>query len=100
MAREPAVAVLDIGKSNVKLALADLASGKVVAMRTMPNVVLRDGPYPHFDVERIWGWVLAGLAEFAAEAPVAAISTTTHACAFALLGRDGLALPVLDYEHD
>ena len=75
MAREPAVAVLDIGKSNAKLALADLVSGKVVAMRTMPNVVLRDGPYPHFDVERVWEWLLAGLAEFAAEAPI-----DHHAC--------------------
>ena len=100
MAREPAVAVIDLGKSNAKLALADLATGKVIGIRTMPNVILRDGPYPHFDVERIWDWVLAGLAEFAGEAHIVAISTTTHACAFALLGRDGLALPVLDYEYD
>ena len=48
----------------------------------------------------MWDWLLAGLAEFAGEASITAISTTTHACAFALLGRDGLALPVLDYEHD
>ena len=77
-----------------------MATGKVIAVRTMPNVVLRDGPYPHFDVERIWEWLLAGLTAFAGDAPIEAISTTTHACAFALLGRDGLVLPVLDYEYE
>ena len=100
MERDPAVAVLDVGKSNVKLALVDLASRAVVAIRTTGNAVLRDGPYPHSDVERIWTWMLEGLAVLRDRAEIVAITATTHGAAFALLAGDRLALPVLDYEHD
>ncbi|HZP20364.1 MAG TPA: FGGY family carbohydrate kinase [Bauldia sp.] len=100
MERVPAVAVLDIGKSNVKLALVDLDTRKALAVRTTGNAVLRDGPYPHYDVERIWAFLLDGLSAFRAGAEIVAISTTTHGAAFALLAGDELALPVLDYEHD
>src|SRR5258708_8906215 len=93
-----AVAVFAVGKSNAKLALVDLASHAVLATRTTQNVVRGDGPYPHFDVERLWTWLLAGLAEFACQANVSAISTTTHRACFALTAAGGLALPILAYE--
>jgi len=93
-----AVAVFDVGKSNAKLALVDLASRAVIADRTTPNIVRRDGPYPHFDVERLWSWLLDGLAEFGRQARISVISTTTHGACFALTAGDGLALPILDYE--
>ena len=42
------VAVIDIGKTNVKLALVDMGELSEIAVVTRPNVV-RDGPpYPHF----------------------------------------------------
>jgi len=95
---QKAVAVLDIGKSNAKLALLDLDTREMLAIRTRKNAVLPGPPYPHFDVEGIWDWFLEGLAEFSRKAEIAAISTTTHGAAIAVLGEDGLALPVLDYE--
>jgi sugar (pentulose or hexulose) kinase len=98
MSRDPAVAVIDIGKSNAKLALVDQATRGVVAVRTTANAVVNDGPYPHYDVERLWGWIIGGLVAFARDAEITAISVTTHGACFALLTGDQLALPVLDYE--
>ena len=100
MAREPAIAVFDIGKSNAKLALVDAASRNVIAIRTTAVVVINDGRYPHYDVDRLWDWLIDGLRVFAATAEVTAISVTTHGACFVLLSGDRLALPVLDYEHD
>jgi sugar (pentulose or hexulose) kinase len=93
-----AVAVFDVGKSNAKLALVDLPALQVMAIRTTANPVSRDGPYPHVDVDRLWRWLLDGLAEFAAKAHVSTIATTTHGACFALTAGDALALPILDYE--
>ncbi len=45
VARDPAVAVIDIGKSNAKLALVDLATRDVIAMQTTANAVVGSGPY-------------------------------------------------------
>ena len=92
------VAVLDVGKSNVKLALVDMAGPAVIASRSMPNRVRTDGPYPHFDLESLWAWLLAGLRELSAVRRIDAIATTTHGACFVLLAGDGLALPALDYE--
>ena len=41
-----AIAVFDVGKSNAKLTLVELDSQAVIASRTTPNIVRRDGPYP------------------------------------------------------
>lgn len=96
----PCVAVLDVGKTNVKVALVDAASLREVASRRMPNRP-RAGPYPHADVEAQWGFILTSLRELAAEGPVEAVSVAAHGATAALIDERGaLALPVLDYEHD
>ena len=93
------VAVIDIGKTNAKLALVDLDTLSEVAVRTTPNTVLPGGLYPNYDCDRLWSFIVDGLASFQKETPVDAISVTTHGVAAALLGADGvLAMPVLDYE--
>lgn len=93
------VAVIDIGKTNAKLALVDLGTLSEIAVRTTPNTVLSGGLYPHFDCGRIWAFILDGLAALNRETSIDAISVTTHGCAAALLDHSGeLALPVLDYE--
>lgn len=92
-----ALIVLDIGKTNVKLALVD-AAGKLLAEERRPNAILTDGPYPHHDVDGIWDWMLATCRGFAGMAQVTAIVPVTHGATAALVDRDGLVLPVLDYE--
>ncbi|SEN25408.1 Sugar (pentulose or hexulose) kinase [Loktanella fryxellensis] len=95
------VAVIDIGKTNVKLALVDLVTGAEVAVVTRPNAVRVAPPYPHFDVEGYWDFLLDALATFHATHGVDGISVTTHGACAALLDAGGaLATPVLDYEHD
>jgi sugar (pentulose or hexulose) kinase len=95
------IAVIDIGKTNAKLALVDRAAMVELAVLTRPNRVLAGPPYPHFDVEGHWAFLLDGLAQFQASHGVDGISITTHAACAALLAANGsLAAPVLDYEHD
>ena len=95
------IAVIDIGKTNAKLALVDLGNLTELAVITRPNAVLPGPPYPHFDTEGLWDFILRGLKTLHQTHRIDAISITTHGAAAAFLGYDGrLAAPVLDYEHD
>jgi len=94
------IAVVDIGKTNAKLALVDLATCTEVAVVTRPNTVLPGPPYPHFDTEGHWAFLLDALRDMHRDHGIDAISVTTHGAAGALLdGQGGLAAPILDYEH-
>jgi sugar (pentulose or hexulose) kinase len=94
------IAVIDVGKTNAKLALVDAATLAEVAVVTRPNTPLQGPPYPHFDLEGHWAFFLHHLARFHAQHGVDAISVTTHGAAAVLLDADGtLATPMLDYEH-
>lgn len=55
------IAVLDIGKTNAKVLVADLGSGAEEVLARTPNAVMRDGPYPHHDLKRLWDFALSGL---------------------------------------
>ena len=92
-----ATAVLDIGKTNVKLALF-APDGALLWERSTPNRVLPAPPYPHADVDAIWVFLIDALREAAAAYDIGAIVPTTHACAGAFVDDAGLTLPVLDYE--
>lgn len=94
------VAVIDIGKTNAKLALVDLVSLRELAVVTRPNTVLPGPPWPHFDVDGIWDFLLGAMARLHQRYGIHAISITTHGACAALIGHDGkLAAPILDYEH-
>ncbi|MBO6719793.1 MAG: FGGY-family carbohydrate kinase [Rhizobiaceae bacterium] len=95
------VAVIDIGKTNAKLALVDLATRTELTALKQPNRVKTDGVYPHFDIDAIWSFILDGLGKLGRDYPVGAISVTTHGATAALVDEAGeLVLPVLDYEYD
>lgn len=94
------VAVIDIGKTNAKLALVDTSDLSEIAVVTRPNAVVEGPPYPHFDVDTIWAFLLNALGTFHEEHGIDAISVTTHGASGALIAADGtLAAPILDYEH-
>jgi sugar (pentulose or hexulose) kinase len=96
-----AVGVIDVGKSNAKVAAVDLDAMREAGVLTAPNRVLRAGPYPHYDVEGLWGFMLDGLARLHRAHGIEALTVTTHGAAAALLDKGGgLAAPVIDYEHD
>lgn len=95
------VAVIDIGKTNAKVALVDLATLSEVALRRTANAPVRQAPYPHHDVEALWTFILNSLADLNRERRIDAISITTHGATGALVdGAGELVLPVLDYEFD
>lgn len=94
------VAVIDIGKSNAKLALVDTADLSEIGVTTRPNRVLSGPPWPHFDLEGHWEFLLDALARFHRDHGIDAISVTTHGASAVLLDEGGgLAAPMLDYEH-
>lgn len=93
------IAVLDIGKTNAKVLVVDLATGAEEVLARTPNAVVRDGLYPHHDLDMLWEFALGGL-RLAAARGVEAVSITTHGAACVLVDEGGgLALPMLDYEH-
>ena len=94
------VAVIDVGKTNAKLALVEEGSLREITVVTRPNTVRPGPPYPHFDLSGHWDFFLHHLRGFHAEWGIAAISVTTHGASAVLLDAAGqLAAPMLDYEH-
>ncbi|MCP8898265.1 FGGY-family carbohydrate kinase [Gilvimarinus xylanilyticus] len=95
------VVVLDIGKTNIKVHVLDRHMQSVFE-QAKPNAVVNAEPYPHFDVDAIWEWLLDVLKGVAGQFSISAISVTTHGATAALIDRErpgnGLVLPVLDYE--
>lgn len=94
------VLVIDIGKTNAKVAVVETAGLRQIDVLSRPSSVLPGPPYPHADVEGIWQFLLDAIRTLHARHEVDAISITAHGATVALISPDGaLALPVLDYEH-
>jgi L-fuculokinase len=95
--RPEAVAVFDVGKSNVRLSAVNDAG---VAMMTLErrNSVDSSPPYPHFDADALYAWLLGGLATLARKFEVISVVPVTHGACAALIDDDGLVLPIMDYE--
>ncbi|MFK0161538.1 FGGY-family carbohydrate kinase [Rhizobium sp. NPDC090279] len=94
------IAVIDIGKTNAKVVVLDAGTGSEIAVVKTSNSVLKTEPYPHYDIERLWHFIIEALKGFAIAPGFDAISITTHGASAVLLDAGGdLALPVLDYEH-
>jgi L-fuculokinase len=96
-ARPEAVAVFDVGKSNVRLCTLD-DRGVAIAMVERQNIVDSGDPYPHFDADALYAWLLNGLATLARDFEVRSVVPVTHGACAALVDDDGLVLPILDYE--
>ncbi len=95
------VAVLDVGKTNVKLVLVEAATLSEVRTLSRPNRVLPGPPWPHYDTDGIWTFLLEGLRAFQAGVRVDAVTCSAHGASGVLMAPNGsLAAPVLDYEHD
>lgn len=92
-----AVAVFDLGKTNLKLLAID-ASGRILDQRSTPNRPAGTSPYLHVDVGAVERWLLASLGELAASHRIGAVVTTAHGSGGVLVDGDGPKLPMLDYE--
>lgn len=98
------VAVLDVGKSNVKLS-ACTAGGHVLETLTLPNAVLPGPPWRHHDLAQQNAFVLDGLAALSRRHPLQHFVASGHGSGGLLVtgdpdaGGTGLALPMIDYEQ-
>ncbi|MHA7777837.1 FGGY-family carbohydrate kinase [Roseibium sp. M-1] len=100
MAHPRHVGVIDIGKTNAKVAVVDLAEAREIGVLTRPNTFLTGPPYPHFDLEGHWQFICDALGDLHRAHGIDALSVTTHGASAVLLDADGnLAAPMLDYEH-
>lgn len=92
-----AIAVFDVGKTNLKLCVLD--GGRMVWSATRPNLPIDAPPYPHADAAGAEDWLLEKLTEAAQHFPITDIVPVTHgACAALVTATGDLALPILDYE--
>jgi sugar (pentulose or hexulose) kinase len=98
------VAVLDVGKSNVKLS-ACTAEGHVLETLTLPNAVLPGTPWAHHDLAAQNAFVLEGLATLSSRHFLQHFVASGHGSGGLLVTEDpdeagtGLALPMIDYEQ-
>lgn len=97
MADSELIAVLDVGKTNVKLLLFE-RGGRVLDRAAKRNASLPGPPYLHLDTEGVWRWLLEQLGRMAGRWPIATLVATTHGAAPALIDDAGLVLPIPDYE--
>ena len=95
-----AVVQLDVGRTNVKLILADPQTGAVLDQRSHANSVIETGPYPHFDTAGHIAWIKDGLRRFAGQADTTDIVPVAHGACVALVDDKGLVLPILDYGYE
>jgi len=92
------IAVLDIGKTNVKLLVAS-DDGRPLEAYSTPNVAYSSGPYLAFDLAGLEEWFLDTLAEVARHHEIGAIISTAHGCGAVLVDEDGKpVLPMMDYD--
>jgi len=103
MAVAPAtIAVLDVGKTNIKLS-AVTQTGDVGEVLSTPNVVLSASPWHHHDLASLSEWVFANLATLCRHHPITTVVPTGHGAAGVLVNDDPdelCALPQIDYEQD
>ncbi len=95
------VAVVDIGKTNKKIALIDDRLNQVASVSaSFPAVLDPDGILVE-QTEEIWAWLKRQLADLHRRLPFHAISVSTHGACWAALDENGeLSVPVIAYEHD
>ncbi len=93
------IAVLDVGKTNVKL-MAVSASGHLLETLARPNPVFQGPPYAHHDLGLVENWLIDSLRSLAERHSITAFVATGHGSGGVLMGEDGALMPMMDYEQD
>jgi sugar (pentulose or hexulose) kinase len=94
-----AVAVFDIGKTNVKL-FAATPDGDLLGHISTPNWTIEGPPYRHHDLAGQEDWLLEGLRDLGRRHDIEAVVACAHGSGGVLVGETGPALPRVDYEQD
>ena len=97
---EYAIAVIDIGMTNKKVAVYDDALRQLDARYRVFDPVMVDG-LPCHDLSAMEAWFLEELGRAGKQFPIRAIAVSTHGATFVCLGKDGLpAIPCVYYTHE
>ena len=91
------IAVLDIGKSNLKLLVAS-DDGWPIETLSVANSATTSGRYLAYDLAALEAWYLDALAEVARRHAIAAVVATAHGCGAVLVDGASAVLPMMDYE--
>jgi L-fuculokinase len=95
-----AVAVLDIGKTNKKVAIYDDAMQPLAVRKRKIGTVEQDG-LDIEDVDTVVEWFLEQLKELSSEYPIRSISVTTHGATLVCVDEEGQpSVPPLAYTND
>jgi len=94
----PLIAVLDVGKTNAKIALVDPALGQEVWSARRANGVVQGLATRELDVVAIEAWLLDSLRAAPERERVVAIVPIAHGAAAVLVDHAGAVLTAPDYE--
>jgi len=98
------IAVLDVGKTNIKLS-AVCEDGTILETLSIANRVMDGPPWRHHDLAGTGDWVLSSLTELCRRHDILSFVTSGHGSGGVLVGPDpdengdGTALPMIDYEQ-
>src|SRR5258707_10120279 len=90
------IAVLDIGKTNVKLLVAS-DDGWPLETLSIPNAASASAPYLTCDLARLEQWFLDALAEVSQRHAIGAVIAAAHGCGAVLVEGNEQVLPMMDY---
>ncbi len=99
MTREPALAVLDVGKTAARV-IGVTQDGRIAFSTRHACRTQTAPPYPHLDVEDTFAALCDGLAGLGRELVPTGVMPVAHGAAAALIGDSALTLPVMDYEAE
>lgn len=97
MHRPQHVLVIDIGKTHAKAIVFD-RDDAIVSERRARLAAGADGPFEHLPAAAMLEFTEQAVAEAARRFGDISVIPVTHGAAIALVGADGLVLPILDYE--
>jgi len=97
---EYAIAVIDIGMTNKKVAVYDDLLNQLDARYLVFDPVIVDGMECH-DLEAMEEWFLTEIKSLAEKYPIKVISISTHGATFVCTGKNGKpAVPCVYYTHE
>ena len=93
----PLIAVVDVGKTNAKLAFVDPALGQETWSAKRANEIVEGPAVRALDIGGIEQWLLETLREAPGRERVTAVVPIAHGAAAVLVGHDGEVLAAPDY---
>lgn len=98
MEKSSVVAVLDVGKTNKKVALYDEDFKQVDLRKISLDAIPAGDGIEHEQTEELLSWTCQALADFSGKFDIRGIGITTHGATFAVVDESGALIhPVLSY---